>query len=206
MPTLAPPVLDHGGETASKPDRHAVTPAKVALVFIVAMMATLVAMRLVLGLLEGDDESTGAPSTTSGGSVRATVSTTDPLGVMVPPTQVYRPDGVRNVPAWVARQFLLEYLTGVPGEPVASAGERVRALVTSKFAEALAVPVAPSGRPGRLVEVGSASEIEPGIFELRVVPWTYRIGEEAQRADREVWRVKVRTGSRGWLVDEATRV
>ena len=206
MPTLAPPVLDHGGDTASKPDRRAVTPVKVVVVFLAAMMATLVGLRLVLGPFGGDDESAGAASRSGGGFVRPTVSTTDPLGVMVPPTQVYRPDGVRNVPAWVTRQFLLEYLTGAPGEPLTSTGERVRALVTSEFAEALDVPVAPSDRAGRLVDVGSASEIEPGVFELRVVPWTYRIGEEAQRADREVWRVKVRAGSRGWLVDEATRV
>jgi hypothetical protein len=199
VPTLAPPVLDTGG-TGSATGPPSVKPLTVVLVFVGALVVTVVALRLVFGPLGGDDD---------GSTSAEPSSTTVAAAAAPPPTSAPRPADAQETPDGLARQFALEFLTRSPGESPSQVGERLHDLLSPEYAYGFASQTSATDEPGSLVEVGPATPTDPDIFEMEVSTWTYEAGEPATAAvpaGRQVWRVAVREYLGLWTVTAAQAI
>jgi len=202
VPTLAAPVLDTGGTTV-RHGRDGVSIWVVAFAFVGAVVVTVVGLRLALGPLNAE-QTAASVRLTSDRPVLRTASTSEPAGK--PSARVERPAGVQRDPALLVQQFIREFLTVKPGESRSEVAGRMEELLSPDFmAQVLAEPFI-SGGPGSLVEVGTVTEVERGVYEMPLWPWVYSLGEEAQRGDRQVWRVEVGKVFGQWLVTRARQV
>lgn len=200
MPTLAPPVFDTGGTGSAARQPSARRPLTIVLVFVGALVVTVVALRLILGPFGGDED----------GSTSAEPSSTTVAAATEPPPSIGpRPADAQETPDGLARQFLTEFLTRTPGESPAQVGERLHDLLSPEYAYGFASQTAATEEPGSLVEVEPASPIDPDIFEMQVSTWTYEAGEpatDAVPAAPQVWRVAVREYLGLWTVTAAQAV
>jgi hypothetical protein len=197
MPTLAPPVFDDGGSRAESRTAPGVRPLKIGLVFLGALVVTVVVLRLVLGPLGGDD---AARDETAVGTSATDGERTPPP----PPASLDRPAGVRAQPDTLAGQYLRERLTAPPGEMPSQLVQRLGDLLAPDHAWLLASEPTVPDAPGTLVEVGEPDEVEPGVVDVPVRRWTYVSDPgTAEPADRQVWRVEVREELGVWSVTDA---
>jgi hypothetical protein len=197
-------VLDTGGTGSAARQPSAKKPLTIVLVFLGALVVTVVALRLILGPFGGDDAGADATSTTAEPSPATAGAVTEP-----PPSSVPRPADAQETSGGLARQFLVEFLTRTPGESPAQVGERLQDLLSPQYAYGLASQADATDAPGSLVEVGTASPVDPDIFEMEVSTWTYEAGEpatDAVPADPQVWRVAVREYLGLWTVTAAQAV
>lgn len=200
MPTLAPPVLDHGGPAADRRPSGP-RPLAVAGVFLAALVVTVVVLRLVFGPFGGDEPEPDEPHT---------VATTTTVAAGAPPAAtVERPAGVQLLPDRLAQQYLRERFTRTPGETALELAMRLGDLVTPEHGMRLAAEPAPPGSSGSVVEVGDAMPAGDGRYEVDVRLWTYGPDEAPAGAlpgDRQVWWVEMREASGVWSVVDAGRV
>jgi hypothetical protein len=194
-------VFDTGGTGSASRQPSARKPLIITLVFLGTLVVTVVALRLVLGPFGGEESTDGGSPTSS-----AQPSTTAGESTEPPPATVTRPADARRTPDGLARQFLLELLTRQPGESPSQVTERLGVLLSPEAAYTLGADTTDEERLGSLVEVGTASVVDPDIYEVEVRPWTYGPDDtpsDAVPAGRQVWRVAVRADDGLWTVTAA---
>jgi hypothetical protein len=221
VPTLAPPVFDTGGTGSATRQPSTRKPLIIVLVFVGTLVATVVALRLILGPFggaepadRGSTTSTDHPATTAEGTTAegttagATTAGAATAGAASEPPSatVTRPADARRTPDGLVRQFLRELLTRQPGESPSQVVERLGDLLAPEAAYTLGADAAEAQRPGSLVEVGTPSVTDPDIYDVEVQPWTYGPDDavtDAVPAGRQVWRVAVRNDRGLWSVTAA---